>query len=102
MKEQESPMNNFPQWIELGQSTLGLDITDIKKKFYAYWICIQTYIENGKEEKVIEIRLDDVAKLSCYFIKGELCDMCFLFPDKLTGSGMDRYIYFLNDIYDYD
>jgi len=100
MKEKERPINSFPQWIELSQSTLGSDITDISKKFYAYWLCIQTYIENGKEEKFIEIRLDDVTKLSCHFVGSLLCDMCFLFPDKQID--VQDYIGYLNNGYDYD
>lgn len=102
MEEKEPFINNFPEYLNHSQKVLNLNIEDIKKVFYGNWLCIQTYVEKGEKEIVVDIRLDNMTKLSCHFIKGELCDMSFLHPDKLVETHIYEYINYLNNIYDYD
>lgn len=102
MKEKESMLLDFAEWIKLSQTALGLNADEIKKRFFNNRLCLQTYIENGQEERMIDIWLDDVTKLSCHFVKSERCDMCFLFPDKLTEANINEYVCLLNNHCDYD
>lgn len=102
MKEKGNLTNNFLKWIELSQNVLNLNITDIKKEFYNYKLCIQINIEQGEKETIVDVQLSDTTKLSCHFVDEDICDACFLYPDKLIDLEIDGYIYCLNNIYDYD
>jgi len=87
--------------IQHASSALWLNISELKKRFRNFPICLMDYIENDSKENLVEIRFDDEkATLSCMLNKDSKSNNIFLFFDD--SDCLNEYINYLNTVYTYD
>lgn len=87
--------------LQLITSLLNLSLQEIRQQFADYPCRLIDYLENGVEEKSIEIRFGvDELTLTCLFSNEDKCKSVYLFPDK--NEYVKGFISYLEISLDYD
>lgn len=92
---------NYAHLIEEVNAMLTLFLTEIREKYAHYPVCLMSYVENGVEEKSMEIGFEsEKCTVSCSFDLNGMCTCVLLFPDEEEVTGM--LINSLKECYEYD
>lgn len=74
---------NYVHLIEDVNTMLTLFLPKIREKYADYPVCLMSYVENGVEEKTIEICFEaEKCTVSCCFDVNEMCTCVLLFPEE--------------------
>lgn len=100
-KKKISVTKSYADLLEQTLSALHLSYTEIRKRYRNYPLSLSNHIENGIEDKYIEIRFDkDEATITCTFDAVDKCDFAYIFVDRNEIS--EELTLYLKENYDYD